>query len=217
MSIIRSTTPPAKASLAVARALQVFLQPDLKPQDERYVGPQPSLPDAASLGLDLTSIDVATVEQHGPLGVYTLHLNDLSGGGIRAAVPTGWGFLVGDPKQGIILCTVAQQPVTGAWRLTSAYYGEHANNVFTAKDKLKSLAQTQTRSYELRILVIPAIHVEAFWLFDRSPSATDLVAVYVDGQRYVVPAGNPPSAATFLCSVEPRLQLAAASARRHGT
>jgi hypothetical protein len=165
--------------------------------------------------LNPASIDVATVEQHDPMGVYTLHLNDLRGGGLRAAQLTGWRFLIGDPAQDIVLCTVAQQPATGAWRLISAYYGPQVKKMLTAKDALKSVQQTQARSYELRNLVIPAINVEACWLLDRSPSATDLVAVYVNGKGYVVK--EPQSAATFLRDIAPQLQQAAESARRHGT
>ncbi|HXE63927.1 MAG TPA: hypothetical protein VN519_10335 [Bryobacteraceae bacterium] len=219
MSII-STMPPESASLALAGALQSFLSGPVDdgrvPRREGYAGLPPSLPDMASLGLSQAPIlDVARVEQFRPLGVYTLRLDDVgTSAGIRAAELTGWRFLVGNADQNLISCTVTRQAGTGAWQLTTAYYGPQVKWVFRAKDALASLQQIQARSYELRILVIPAINVEAFWLYDPSPDAADLVAVYVDGTQYVVPTDAQPPA-TFLRVFAPQLQLAAASARRH--
>jgi hypothetical protein len=220
MSII-TTMPPAPVSLALAQSLQGFLAGQVadgrRLRREGYVGLAPSLPDPASLGLTETPIlDVARVDQFHPLGVYTPRLADLgTSAGIRAAVLTGWRFLVGDPEQNLISCTVTRQPGTGAWQLTTAYYGPQVKWVLKARDALASLQQAQTRAYELRILAIPAINVEAFWLFDPSPEAADLIAVYVDGKQYVVPTEAQP-VATFLRVFAPQLKQAAASAHRQG-
>jgi hypothetical protein len=172
MAILRPAPPPETAE-AFATALPAFLS---RPQESdvlrtRFVGESPAIPRLEDLG-DPGQRDRLL---HDPQQIFVLGLDDAARStGIRAAKPTGWRIFAGRSRGRTILGRVAFRPNFG-WKMTAAYYGDQAAEVLDAAKELDGLPQVRGADYELRVLAVPGLNLEAYWLAARTPQVEDLV------------------------------------------
>jgi hypothetical protein len=103
-----------------------------------------------------------------PVGVpvfVVVGLNQINRGDdiLSIAKPAGWRFLVstdfGQPIAADVTTRAGAAP-----KMTSVWRGSPIQQVVSAKDTIKRLDQVQTGNYELRILRLPELRIEAYWL-----------------------------------------------------
>jgi hypothetical protein len=141
--------PPSKEATQALSALADFLRPgDPSPTDRvRPVG-QP---------------------------FFTVGLEQLANGEeILPAAPTGWRFLIrGEYGQAVAADVNTRSGVKP--KMSSLWRGAQIQKVAEAIDELEKLPEVEKQDYELRILRIPGLHIEAFWL--RSPAGGPVLVV----------------------------------------
>ena len=109
--------------------------------------------------------------------LYTLELDDLvNGRGVRNATLVGWRFLAGT-KEGPAVAADVTIPPEGGPALTSLSSGRTIAEALGATDLLTVLSLVLFQDYELRVLRIPGLLTEAFWLKSKT-SAVDLVVPF---------------------------------------
>jgi hypothetical protein len=120
--------------------------------------------------------------EYAPLQVHTLRLDDLvRKADIASAKKAGWRFLAGGKKLGQPVAADVTEPSQDIPpKMTSLSHGPQISEFLQAVLDLLPLVQAEcgaVDSYELRILSIPGILIEAFWL--KSPAGDqDLVVPY---------------------------------------
>jgi hypothetical protein len=168
MAIIRPEPPP-KAREAFATALPAFLSRDEKSDVLRtnFAGDSHKIPSLDDLG-DAEEGD----HLHDPQQIFVLGLTDVAkNAGAKAAKPNGWRFFAGRPPGRTVLGKVACRAGFG-WKLTAAYYDDYPTRVLQA---MGSFPRVGTADYELRVLAVPGLNLEVFWLAARNPKDDDLV------------------------------------------
>jgi hypothetical protein len=156
------TGPPERARLAFFTGLPNFLE---------------GIEEIDDLGDILTGLP----EEYDPLEIHTLGLDDLAGGaGIAAAEHAGWRFLAGGALSQPIAGDVIAPPGDRPPRLISVLHGPQSPACLQIAFSLMARLEAHPNlldSYELRILSVPGLLVEAFWL--KTPAAeNDLVVPY---------------------------------------
>jgi hypothetical protein len=139
---------------------------------ENHIGGPPVLPGVSDFG-------GAGPWDHDPQQVFTLSLNDLaSGAGTAAAKSVAWRFFAGTVPAKTVLGHCSQDAMTGLWKLTDISYGDRVWNMLDASQRLDNHSGVpQGNTYTLRVLTIPGLLVEAFWLVAGS-AGDDLVVVF---------------------------------------
>lgn len=123
------------------------------------------------------------------LHVFDLQLQDLrSDAGLGAAAPVGWRFLASQPapailtkplkgkrlgddgpggntqEDGVVAADVVQSASGGKPELVALLRDPRFSRALRAIQDVQNLPQVQDQDYELRVLRIPGILIEAFWL-----------------------------------------------------
>jgi hypothetical protein len=86
------------------------------------------------------------------------------------------------------------------------FYGERVVQALSASDKLGKLPQVAAADYQARLLAIPGLNLEAFWLVPRKAGSADLIVPFPAGQEQLIPAlrsSNPYNLTTFLGLIRP--------------
>jgi hypothetical protein len=171
MSLIRPAAPP-ECIAAFTKALPSFLamsqNGDLA--SEGYVGALPRVPRLEEIGEAPEKIVPADVQQ-----LFKLGLTDAANNaGVRAATPTGWRVFAGKSPESTVLGVIVQRPQTG-WKMTACYYGRRAWDALQSSDTLKDLSEVNADDYQLRILTVPGLNIEAFWLAAQKAGGEHLV------------------------------------------
>ena len=110
-----------------------------------------------------------------PQQVYVLLLKDLQTAGIAGAKASGWRFmgdLAGRDVSVDVECGRAARPAA-----TEFSHGRHTTSARNAIRKIVKSSEVKKHHYELRLLAIPALGVEAVWLKAGS-NTQDLVVPY---------------------------------------
>jgi hypothetical protein len=135
-----------------------------------FLGGPPAFPSLADLGL----LGEALLD-HNQQQVFSLALSDLASEG--APRPMGWRLFAGNNQGKTVLGHVIQPPA-GGWKLTGCFYRDRVWDILQASLALASLRAVQQADYELRLLTIPGLNLEAFWLFAKQPGQSDLVVPF---------------------------------------
>lgn len=135
-----------------------------------HVGEPPEIPTLAELGPN-----PARAAQQ----VFLLGLHDAAGvRGAERAVPIGWRFFAGHSQQAALLGRVSRRDPTTPWKMASAHYGHGVWAALHESFALRELPQVKADDYQLRVLTIPALYVEAFWLVAQDRKNTDLIVPF---------------------------------------
>jgi hypothetical protein len=117
------------------------------------------------------------------LHVFTLRLQDvLAGEGIRGAKSAGWRFLAGSPLGPAIAGDVIEPGQGAQPKMTSVSRDPLISRAIRAIHEVETLPEVQTSDYELLVLRIPGLLVEAFWLKSRT-GAPDLMVPVLTRSR----------------------------------
>ena len=154
---VNLVNPPPESDRAV-RALQQFAD---VPEDRlnALAGSRPS--------------ELATTQAH---AVFNLGLSDLRGrrGGLRATHSTGWRYLLRQDDRLVASAeTVADQG--GGARFSHFNQGPFVASTAAALDLAETLDETRDRSYEVRLLHVPALYTMALWLHGDGSEDDDIL------------------------------------------
>jgi hypothetical protein len=178
MAIVKPP-PPAGVSAAVTAGFQTFsIGTDAGVRTQADVAQPPVMPAGipASLPVEMQP-------------VYVLSLADAQTvGGPAAATPAGWRFFAGNAAPNMMLGRITRSNPSEQWRVTAAYTGDRVEAAYHATMALASLPRVQSYDYELRVLMAPALNLEAFWLVSQSSAAPDLVAPFALFPEQLIPA-----------------------------
>ena len=177
MALIASI-PPKKAADAVNTTFLDF--------NKNRTFKSPSLRNATG--------DLQLTEPH---QVFTLGLSDLvNGKGLDAAKPTGWRYFV---QQGDNVLASAQSGIAGS-------SGEHVFSAFSesrfvassadAIRAAKEFPEVKQGGFELRLLSVPGLYVEALWLHD--PQGKNDILIPLAPSPLELQLGSQVSVATLL-------------------
>jgi hypothetical protein len=189
--------PPSASAMAFSTQLPMFLPgaPGLVRQS--YLSPTPALPSPAEL------VPGASQGQQ----VFYLSLNEAANNSGSINPPAaGWRFLTGNPSSGQLLARVVQIPPFQTWKLTGVFYGQRVSDAITASSYVQNLSEVATNDYELRVLAVPGLNLEAFWLVAQSAATVDLIVPFPRGADQLIPAlraQNPYKLVTFLALIRP--------------
>jgi hypothetical protein len=123
------------------------------------------------------------------LPIFTLGLQQIvRGDGLLAAQQTSWRFLARGASGQTVAADVTARP--GATpKMASVWRGPQIENTARARVDVERLPDVKARDYELRVLRIPGLRIEAFWL--KLPAGdADLVVPFLtlaDELRWLQP------------------------------
>ena len=136
-----------------------------------------------------------------PIGlqIFTAGLNEIAtGAGIQNAKPAGWRFLTGDLLDDAAAADVVQ-PSAGAApapQMTSLSRDPLIAGAIRAIHEVETLPEVQAGVYELQVLRIPGLLIEALWLKSPDPNASLIVPVLTRARE--LQAMHPYPVADFL-------------------
>jgi hypothetical protein len=189
--------PPQACATAFATELPMFLPgaPGLVKQS--YLGGKVAIPSEKQLG---TAPPV-------PQQVFQLSLNAAANNSGTIHPPSvGWRFLAGHGPTESVLGRMVQNPSTKAWKLTGVFFGERVWAAYVASESLSALPEAAKDDYELRVLAVPGLNLEAFWLVAQTAGSVDLIVPFPQGLDQIIPslrAQNPYKLVTFLALIRP--------------
>ena len=140
------------------------------------------------------------------LHIFTLGLRDIvNTAGIQAAKPAGWRFLAGHLSGEVVAADVTE-PIPGAAqnatpKMTSLSRDPLIARAIRAIHEVETLPEVQEKHYELQVLRIPGLLIEAFWLKSRDTGADLVVPVLTRSRELQVMRAYP--IAEFLNIVRP--------------
>jgi hypothetical protein len=167
MSIVRPK-PPEDVVRAFSKGLPAFLATPAG-ATEAYVGEASKIPSMADLG---TTPDTLL---HNAQQIFVLGLRDAaSNAGIGAATPFGWRIFAGTVRGKIVMGRLSCRPQPVGWKLTAAFYGDRVWDALQASTAIDSFARASMADYELRVLAVPGLNLETYWLVDQSTGRSHL-------------------------------------------
>ena len=204
MPIVRPTPPPGVAAEFTAN-LQMFVSgvtptPAFPIKQQGALGRLPEIPSFAN---------VSNNPLHDPEQVFIL---DLSKPNIGPPQPAYWRVFAGTEQYSAIMGRMVQRNPADPWKMTAAYYGDRVANrdrvweLLQATAALNGLMQVQTSIYELRILAVPMLNLETFWLVHQAGPGTDLVVPFPAAPNQPIAVLNTAQAypmAAFLAHIIP--------------
>jgi hypothetical protein len=102
----------------------------------------------------------------------------LSGRGLEAARPTGWRYLLNQPTLALAAGTATASAEVaereGRHEFQQLQYGWLGNATLQTIDAVQNDAAVNAGSYDLRMLRVPALRLDAIWLKNNNPGL-DLV------------------------------------------
>src|SRR6266542_2919283 len=120
-------------------------------------------------------------EFHHP--VYAVGLRALDGGAAFSPKQVGWQFLTRDSDGRAIGGDVPQTSLDGGALTTSRMQGPAVDKALQAILTTQELDQVRRNDYEVRVLRIPGLRIEAFWLkakpYQDRPVSDDFVFPYL--------------------------------------
>jgi hypothetical protein len=189
--------PPVACAEAFSAQLPTFLldAPGLTKQN--HLGGKVGIPSLQSLG---TGAPV-------PQQVFQLSLKAAAINSSTIHPPSaGWRFLAGHGPGESVLGRMVQDPSSKAWKLAGAFFGERVWEAYVASQGLGSLPEVAKNDYELRVLAVPGLNLEAFWLVAQTAGSVDLIIPFPTRDHQLIPTlkgGNPYKMVTFLALIRP--------------
>jgi hypothetical protein len=173
MALLRPD-PPHACVEALAHQLPAFLSAEC-----RHVGHPPEIPRHGDLN--------ARAEHAQRVFVLSLAEAARCRGSISPA-PDGWRFFVGNARGKTVLARMIHHPRSRGWKLTSVRHGTRVWEAFSASRELDKLEAHRAADYELRLLTIPGLNLEAFWLKAQRAGAHDVVLPFPARDKQLVAA-----------------------------
>jgi len=131
-----------------------------------------------------------------PHQVFTMGLDDVtSGGALDKARPAGWRFLINEGGRPIASAETMQNP-DGTHEVTNTAEGPFVAATDSAVTAARDLPHLAADGYELRLLRIPALYIEALWLH---ATAADLLVPLAPSS--IGKAGQPMPPAEFFADL----------------
>jgi hypothetical protein len=195
MSLI-TPVPPAACAAAFSAQVPMFLSGASGVSEQNYLGAAPHVPSLA----DITP-GVPVAQQ-----VFQLSLNaaGYNTGAINPAA-AGWRFLAGPPSNPV-LGRMVQIPPSQAWKLTGVFFGLRVSEALLAVQPLYVLPDVVTNDYELRVLAVPGLNLEVFWLAAQKAGTSDLIVPFPSASSQIIPSLRsqfPYKMVTFLALLKP--------------
>jgi hypothetical protein len=186
---------PAAAAVAFNSALPRFLAnaPGLTYQN--YLGTPPYIPTPSQVG-----------PAHNGQQVFLLTLNEaVSNTGSINPPSVGWRFFAGTAPNETVLGRTIQVSPSNEWKLAGVFYGERVYRALTLSTELETFAQAAKEEYELRLLAVPGLNLEVFWLASQTAGSPDLVVPFPQKTDQLILALQNDSykIATFLALIRP--------------
>jgi len=171
-------TPPTDVSAAINDGFLAFsIGSNTGIQRQGDVAQPPIMPAASQAELPIDA-----------QAVYVLNLADAATiAGTAAAAPAGWRFFAGNTAPKLVLGWISRPDSSGKRRVTAAYTGDRVWAGYEAMANLALLPELQAHNYELRILMAPALNLEAFWLVSQDAGAPDLIAPFASDPMHLIP------------------------------
>ena len=166
-----SPTPPPEVLEAFSTGVRAFVRDpaDEKVYEQAFAGESPVLPRLEDLG----KAPYQAVQQ-----MFRLELDDAArGGGPERAKEAGWRFFAGESPETALLGRVTRRGPNEPWRMTSASYGPRVWAALEDSRALQALPRVRDAQYVLRVLAVPALQLETFWIAAQA-GGTDLVAPF---------------------------------------
>jgi len=207
--------PPADVAEAFSSQLAEFVwaEPGQERLKQQFVGEMGEIPSLSDLGHPGERSLL-----HDAHRLFILGLQDIAdNAGIDAAKFAGWRFFAGKARGKILLGTVA--PKADGWRLTAGYYGKRVGAALIASLALDKLKELQGGKYELRVLAVLGLNLEAFWLASVDEERPDLVVPFPAKPDQPIEALNKRrvyTMANFLAAIRPLAQLRLAADWKYG-
>jgi hypothetical protein len=192
--LITPATPPAAAA-AFHSALPKFLANAPGLTSQSYLGAPTYIPPPDLVG-----------PAHNSQQVFLLTLNEAAFNNGSINPPSaGWRFFGGTSPNDTILGRTIQVLPSNAWKLAGVFYGDRVYQALTLSMHLEAFAQAANEEYELRLLALPGLNLEAFWLASQTAGSPDLVAPFPQktGQLIQVLQGDFYPMASFLALIRP--------------
>ena len=142
-------------------------------------GPPQMIPSAGDLNFPVGGNPPNPIPDFNPVQVFALGIGAvLQGLGISAgAVPIGWRlFITNAATNSYVMAWISQLP-TGVWKMAAAYYGAAVANLLDASQGLAPLLPGNA-PYELRMLTLPWINLQAFWLKSQVSGVSDVLVPF---------------------------------------
>jgi hypothetical protein len=169
--------PPDASLAAFSHGLPAFLSggPRGTVVSENYVGRAPHIPSAADVGIGSGPVPTAP-NVSAVLQSFVLSLRDAANNtGVVSPAHAGWRFFAGGARNKTVLGSVVQR--RHGWKLVAVHYGNLVWETLNASQLLNSTPppQVQAEDYELRLLAIPGLNLEVFWLAAQKAGSVDLI------------------------------------------
>lgn len=194
--------PPDACSTAFSNGLPAFLSggPTGTVVSEKYIGTAPPIPSVVDVSAPGGGTNVTSALQ-----AFVLTLQDAANNtGSISPTQTGWIFFAGDASTKTVLGRMVRR--RHAWRLVAVHYGPV---VWETMNVSVNIAKTQpavlpAEDYDLRLLAIPGLNLEVFWLVAQTPGSSDWI---IPTPNAVVPVPFtvvPQGMQTFLSQIKPQ-------------
>jgi hypothetical protein len=188
--------PPAACAAAYSAQVPMFLSGRSGISELNYLGTAPFIPSLADV-----SAGVPLAQQ-----VFQLSLNAAAyNTGVINPPAAGWRFLAG-PASGPVLGRMVQIPPSQTWKLTGVFFGLRVSDLLMAIQPLYLLPEVATNNYELRVLAIPGLNLEVFWLAAQKVGTSDLIVPFPSGTGQPIrslTSQTPYLMVTFLALIKP--------------
>jgi hypothetical protein len=113
-----------------------------------------------------------------PHKVYNLGLQDLvRGNGLKSAHLVSWRYLIRQGNRGTAAAEVNYDELKGGSKFSELNPGSLADGTLAEIQKVEQDPELERKSYELRLLRIPALYVTALWLKDTEGSQDVLIPI----------------------------------------
>src|ERR1700733_9791333 len=173
-----TAVPPHACSRAFANGVPAFLSGGLPGTtvSETFVGAAPNIPSPADVGIAMSGSTPGPPNITAVLQAYVLTLQDAANNtGVITPVHVGWNFFAGDTANATVLGRMVHR--RHAWKLVAVHYGSIVFDTLNLVRLITSTppSQVDAADYDLRLLAIPGLNVEVFWLAARSATSTDFV------------------------------------------
>ena len=169
--------PPPAISAAFSNGLPAFLSGDpTAVANEKFVGTPPNIPSAADVGIASSGSTPGPPNVKAVLQAFVLSLQDAANNtGVINPAHVGWNFFAGNGASSTVVGRVVQR--RHAWKLVAVHYGALVYQTLNLAQLIMSTPPTQVAAvdYDLRLLSIPGLNLEVFWLASRNAASTDFV------------------------------------------
>jgi hypothetical protein len=187
-SLILPDAPIASKSIFIG-GLPAFLNgtgPDGGPSGfiQAFAGSPPDIPNAADVPSGGSG---ATAQQ-----VFVLTLDDAAiNSGTVSPAAAGWRFLSNVPGklENAVLGRVIPDSTPPGWKLTAVYYGDRVKEALATSLHISGQPLSpQGNDYELRVLSVPGLNLEAFWLEAQTQGTEDVLIPFPAGPNQLITA-----------------------------